>query len=260
MDMPDDKPPRRAPIEVVPGIYQIPGRRRSAHAYLIKGTVKNVLIDACLPDSTDHVCACLAGAGLAPEDIDLVLLTHEHIDHAGGAPFFGRHALVAAHRLAANKLTLRDEFVLMSGAFGAVSDEFRIDLILGEETTISLGNYELRVMATPGHCSGAVCFYEPTHHLLFSGDVVMANGVVGGVLQSGNISDYIHSLRRLSSLKVDRLLPGHGPLSDSGEDDILAGVKRLEALLEDSRELFQVVQHSKFGFAHIMRSVRDLNK
>jgi glyoxylase-like metal-dependent hydrolase (beta-lactamase superfamily II) len=105
-----------------------------------------------------------------------------------------------------------------------------------------------------------VCFYEPTHHLLFSGDTIMANGVVGGVLQSGNISDYIHSLKRLSSLKIRHLMPGHGPVSSSGEDDVMMGMKRLEALLHDSRELFHVIQSSRHGFTHIMRSVRDLNK
>jgi hydroxyacylglutathione hydrolase len=260
MDAPDKASRKWPAVEIFPGIYQIAGRRRSAHAYLIKGSAKNVLIDSCLPDSTDRVCDSLASVGLAPTDIDLVLLTHEHIDHAGGAPFFGRHALVAAHRLAANKLTLRDEFVLMNKAFGAVADEFRIDFFLAEENTINLGNYELQVIWTPGHCSGAICFYEPNHRMLFSGDVIMANGIVGGVLQSGNISDYINSLRRLSTRKIDHLLPGHGKVSDTAGDDIAVGIGRLETLLEDSKVLFQVIQNSPLDFGSAMRALRDLNK
>lgn len=260
MDMPDEKPNKKTIVEIYPNIYQIFGRNRSAHAYLIKGRLKNVLIDSCLPDSIDYVSECLAEVGLAPTDLDMVLLTHEHIDHAGGAPFFGRYAIIAAHRLAANKLTLRDEFVLMNKAFDSVADEFHIDIFLNEGTTINLGNYELQVISTPGHCSGAICFYEPNHRLLFSGDVVMANGIVGGVLQSGNISDYIHSLKRLSSLKIDHLYPGHGKISAKGEADVVSGIDRLETLLDESKILFQVVQNSQHGFDHIMRSLRDLNK
>lgn len=260
MDMPGENTSKKTIVEIYPNIYQIYGQNRSAHAYLIKGRSKNVLIDSCLPDGVASVTACLAEVGLSPDDLDLVLLTHEHIDHAGGVPFFGRTALVAAHRLAANKLTLQDEFVLMNKAFGSGGDEFHIDLFLSEDTTINLGNYELHVIHTPGHCSGAVCFYEPAHRLLFTGDVVMANGIVGGVLQSGNISDYIHSLRRLSTLKVAHLYPGHGRISATAEDDIVKGIERLETLLDESKLLFQVVQNSQHGFDHIMRSLRDLNR
>ena len=261
MDMPGDQQTTRKLIaEIYPNIYQIYGQNRSAHAYLIKGQSRTVLIDSCLPDGTENVVAALAEVGVTPNDIDLVLLTHEHIDHAGGVPFFGKKAMVAAHRLAANKLTLQDEFVLMNKAFGSQADVFHIDLFLSENTVINLGNYELHVIHTPGHCSGAVCFYEPNHRLLFSGDVVMATGIVGGVLQSGNISDYIHSMRRLAALRIDHLYPGHGRISDRGESDVQKGIVRLETLLEESKTLFQVVQNSQHGFDHIMRSLRDLNR
>lgn len=260
MDMHEETPVRKTIAEIFPGIYLIYGQNRSAHAYLIKGVHRNVLIDSCLPDGVDAVVSALAEAGLTPDDIDLVLLTHEHIDHAGGVPYFGKKSMVAAHRLAANKLALQDEFVLMNKAFGSESDAFHIDLFLSENTIINLGNYELHVVHTPGHCSGAVCFYEPTHRLLFSGDVVMANGIVGGVLQSGNISDYIHSMHRLATLRVEHLFPGHGKISAQAERDIQAGIERLETLLQESKLLFKVVSDSQHGFDHIMRSLRDLNR
>ncbi|MFZ4537118.1 MBL fold metallo-hydrolase [Propionivibrio sp.] len=260
MDSPTEPGKKKTIVEIYPNIYQIFGRNRSAHAYLIRGLHKNVLIDSCLPDACDHVVACLSEIELSPEDIDLVLLTHEHIDHAGCAPFFGRHALLAAHRLAANKLTMRDEFAMMNKAFGSVTDEFHLDIFLSEGVSINLGNYELHVIHTPGHCSGAVCFYEPNHRLLFTGDVVMAEGMVGGVLQSGNISDYVYSLKRLASFKVDHLYPGHGKISAHAESDIAKGIDRLETLLEESKLLFQVVQNSQHGFDQIVRSLRDLNR
>jgi hydroxyacylglutathione hydrolase len=255
-----NSPPSAAVVEVYPGVFQILGRKRSAHAYVIKGARRNVLIDSCLPDGQAHVQGCLASLGLALEDIDMVLLTHEHIDHAGGVPMVAGHALVGAHRLAANKLTLNDEFVLMNQAFDAQAQPLAIDIYLHEGMSINLGNYELQVIHTPGHCSGAICFHEPRHQFLISGDVIMAEGIVGGVLQSGNISDYIHSLRRLSGLRVDCLLPGHGRISHDAQKSIALGIERLERQLEESKTLFQVVRDSQLGFDQIMRSLRNLQR
>lgn len=245
-------------IEVYPGIYLILGINRAAHAYLIKGRRKNLLIDSGLPTTADYLVECLRELDLRPQDIHLLLLTHEHIDHAGGAPLFDA-ATIAAHPLAANKLTLKDEFTMMSGVFGEKASDFEADLLVDEGTAINLGNYELQILHTPGHCSGAICIYEPNHRLLFSADTIMANGVIGGVLGSGNVSDYIHSLRRLSGLRIAHIYPGHGKASNTPEVDIALGIERLQTLLDDSKVLFGTIKNSKYGFDHIHRSLRGLN-
>jgi hydroxyacylglutathione hydrolase len=245
-------------VEVFPDIFLILGVNRSAHSYLVKGARKNLLIDSGLPNTVPHLHDCLAEIGLTPQDIDVVLLTHEHIDHAGGAPSF-TSSIVAAHPLAANKLLLKDEFTLMNDAFDEKAFHFEADLIVDEGTSFNLGNYELQVLHTPGHCSGAICVYEPTHQLLFSADTIMANGIVGGVLGSGNVSDYIHSLKRLAGLRIAHLYPGHGKMSDTPETDIAQGIERLQTLLQDTKALFGTVKNSKYGFDHIMRSLRGLN-
>lgn len=245
--------------EVYPGIYQILGINRSAHAYLVKGQRKNLLIDCGLPTTTAHLLGCLREAGLRQRDIHMVLLTHEHIDHAGGAPALGATAVIAAHRLAANKLSLKDEFTLMNRAYEEMADDFDIDMRVDDGMSINLGNYEFEILHTPGHCSGAICVYEPNHRLLFTGDVIMANGLVGGVLGSGNASDYIHSLKRLSGLKVAHLYPGHGKTSNTPEADIVMGIERLQTLMDETKVLFGTVKDANHGFDHILRSLRDLN-
>lgn len=246
-------------IEIYPNIYQIVGRNRAAHAYVVRGLRKNVLIDTGLPTTTAHFERCLGEIGLSRSDIKIVVLTHEHIDHAGGTPYFAGNAVIAAHRLAANKLVLKDEFALMNRAFDEEAGDFEIDFLVDEGATIDLGNFELQIMHTPGHCSGAICIYEPNHRLLFSGDTIMGNGILGGVLGSGNVSDYIHSLKRLSSLRIEHLYPGHGKLSSQAEADILLGIESLEVLLGDAKTLFDALKHSRYNFDSIMRSLRDLN-
>lgn len=222
--------------QIRPEIYQIVLPNRGSHVYLLSGRTKNVLIDAGLPTTTAHLESALQSLGMSPSDIHLVVLTHEHIDHAGGAPYFSGHAMVAAHRLAANKVIAQDEFVLMSQAFGVSLGDFCIDLQLEHGNIINLGNFELQVVHTPGHTSGGICLYEPSQRLLFSGDMVFAGGIMGGVFGSGNISDYIASLRALRNLRIDEILPGHGRLSLDPYGDLDRAIALAGQLLIDSKD------------------------
>ena len=245
--------------EVANGIYQILGQKRSAHAYVVKGRRRTVMIDSGLPNTFDITEACFAEIGLTKADIDLVLLTHEHIDHAGGAALMPEACLVAAHRLAANKLALKDEFALMNQAFDLNTEHFEVDICVEQGSVIDLGSHQLEVIHTPGHCSGAICIYEHGTQTMFTADTIMANGIVGGVLGSGNISDYINSLRRLRAWRTELLLPGHGQNSTEAFQSINIGIERLETLLHESRDVFNSLKKSVHGFDSVMRSLRELN-
>lgn len=245
--------------ECAPGVHRIAGASRAAHCYVLRGTRRVALVDTGLPGTTAHVVAGLAQLGLAPADVDLVALTHEHVDHSGGAPFFAGRSLIACHAHAASKLQLAEEFSLMNKVYDERVQPFEADVLLEDGSVLDLGGIRLEVIHTPGHCSGAICLYEPRHRLLLSADTIMAGGIVGGVLVSGNISDYIASLDRLSRLRIDRLLPGHGKLSSDAEGDLVAGRARLVQMLEESHALFAALRDTGKGFADIMRSLRDLN-
>lgn len=245
--------------ELRPHIYQLAGERPSCHSYLVCGEAKNVLIDPGLPAGYERLCAGLRRLGLAPADIDMVVLTHEHIDHVGAAPKFFDSAVIAAHSLAANKILLQDEFVLLNKMFEVTAEAFRVDLCFEGEATIELGNYRLRVLHTPGHCSGCICLYEPDHQLLFTGDTVMADGVMGGIFGSGNISDYIDSLKRLGTLRLAALYPGHGRVSSQPQDDIATATERAQTLLSDSKRLYEAL-NARHTYEHILRSARGLNR
>ncbi|MEO6409543.1 MAG: MBL fold metallo-hydrolase [Burkholderiaceae bacterium] len=245
--------------ELAPGVWQFVGARRSAHTYLLKGTRRVALVDSGLPTTTGYLDACLAEIGLRPADLDLLLLTHEHIDHAGGAAHYAPHCIVAAHPHAANKLHLADEFSLMNKAFSEPVSPFEVDLQYDEGTVVDLGGVTLEVIHTPGHCSGSVCLYVPQRRMLVSGDTIMAHGIVGGVLMSGNTSDYISSLQRLQRLRIDGLLPGHGRISSEADADLLGGLARLRGMIDDSHTLFTAMRETGRGFDDVMRSLRDLN-
>src|SRR3990170_2561174 len=100
-------------VELRPNIYLIKTEKTGNHVYLFKGTYKNVLIDTGMTANFPQLKASLHQLGLRPRDVNFIVLTHEHFDHIGATAHFFGTAVVAAHRLAANKIELQDEFVTM---------------------------------------------------------------------------------------------------------------------------------------------------
>jgi len=226
-------------IELRPNIYQFCSEKPGSHIYLIKGDTKNVLIDAGIASTFPLLKSRLSELGLRIRDITLILLTHEHFDHTGSTAFFHSTAVVAAHRLAANKLELQDDFVTFNRYFNAPSKPFWVDIWLEDGTVIDLGNYKLQAIHTPGHTSGCICLYEPSEGLLFTGDTLLAGGTLSHMTASGNMSDYMNSIQRLNSLKIREIYPGHGRLSNTPDEDLAKAVVYAQTLFEDTKMFFE---------------------
>jgi len=225
-------------VELATGIYQIRGEKPVGHVYLIKGDSKNVLIDTGVAATFPILERRLAELGLHVTDVNLIILTHEHVDHIGATAFFHKTAVVAAHRLAANKLELQDEFVTLLKRDQA-SKPFWVDVWLEDGCMIDLGNYELQVIHTPGHTSGCICLYEPRAGLLFTGDTVFAGGTLSEIAVGGNVSDYVNSVRRLSNLKIKQLFPGHGRVSITPDEDLPKAIIYAQTMLDDCKTFFE---------------------
>ena len=226
-------------IELAPGIYQIRGEKPGSHVYLIKGATKNVLIDTGVAGKFPILKRRLTELGLHVKDVNLIILTHEHYDHIGATAFFHQSAVVTAHRLAANKLELQDEFVTLSKYRDQLSKPFWVDIWLEDGSIIDLGNYELQVIHTPGHTSGCICLYEPRAGLLFTGDTVFAGGTLSEIAVGGNVSDYVNSVRRLSNLKIKQIYPGHGRASTTPDEDLPKAIVYARTMLDDSKAFFE---------------------
>jgi len=231
------EPPKA--IELVPGIYQLRGEKPGSHVYVIKGHTKNVLIDTGVAGKFPLLKRRLTELGLRVRDMNLVILTHEHYDHIGATASFHETAVVAAHRLAANKLELQDEFVTFRKYKDQPSRPFWVDIWLQDGSIIDLGNYELEVIHTPGHTSGCICLYEPRAGFLFTGDTVFAGGTLSEIAVGGNVSDYVNSVRRLSNLKIKRLFPGHGRVSTTPDEDLPKAIIYAQTMLDDCKTFFE---------------------
>ncbi len=162
---------------------------------------------------------------LNPKDLDYVILTHSHYDHAAAAGHFKGIAKIAIHR---------DEYSLLkaqnftSYLFGVSFKPFEPDLMLEGGEVIDLGNIELEVIHTPGHSPGSICLYEPNKKWLFSGDTVFAHGSFGRVdLPGGSARELIRSLEKLSKLDVENLYPGHEDIVEGNASRHIANSLRI---------------------------------
>ena len=235
---PDASPVPPKIIELAPNVYQFRGEKPGSHVYLIKGD-KNVLIDTGMTDNFPLLKDRLSELGLRVRDINLILLTHEHFDHIGATAFFHQTAIVAAHSLAANKVELQDEFVTFNKYRNKPSRRFHVDVWLEDSSIVDLGSRALQVVHTPGHTSGCICLYEPRDGLLFTGDTVFAGGTLSEIAVGGNVSDYRHSIQRLSHLKAKVICPGHGKVSTMPEDDLPKAIIYAETMLNDCKMFFE---------------------
>ena len=249
--------PSRTIREVEKGIYMIPGSKAGGcNMYLLRGSRKNALIDTGLPVDHEYLCQCLADIGLGINDIHMALVTHEHLDHAGGLSRLPGHIVVAAHVRTANKFILDDKFSMMSGVFKGTSTKFHVDFHLEDGALIDLGDLQVRTIYTPGHCSGAVCFLEPRRGALFTADTVFAGGILGGIFASGNTSDYINSLERLKEFRLEHLYAGHGRPSASPYSDLDRAIAGSRSLMRDTQVLFEAIDHGT-AFSSITKAAID---
>ncbi len=240
-------------MEVVSGIHQIKvpfpkGMLGHTNVYVLEGDEGNILIDSGW-DSTESLWALkegLTSEHLKLRDIKKVVITHLHPDHYGLASKVKQlcGAKVAMHRVEGELINSRykDFGVLLK----ETEEELRRngvpqtelpklkdaslwmnqfvtpelpDVLLDDGDSFSTGSFEIRVLRTPGHSPGHICLYEPRKKVLFSGDHILYDITphVGFNPQSGDdpLGDYISSLERLERLKVNFVLPGHGPVFNS---------------------------------------------
>ena len=223
-------------IQAADDVYQIRFKNRAANAYLVRGSARTILIDVGLSSNYPAMVECLELRRLpAGKDRHGGAQPRASRPYRRGLAFQRRAPIVAAHRLAANKIMLRDDFSMLRKMFNEPNVPINIDIWLEEGNLIDLGNFRLNVMYTPGHTSACITLFDQDKGLLFAADTLMPGGVMGGVFGSGSIADYIQSLERLKGLNSKILLSGHGRLSDTPQDDVRIAIARSHACCRTPR-------------------------
>jgi len=177
----------------------------NANTYLIDGS-KKILIDPGHDHLFGSVKDHLSRLSLAPQDMDLVIVTHGHPDHVEAVRAFSNtRTLVALHE---TELGFVKKVAHYHGA-AAGNSNFEPQILLSEGDLLA-GDLVFRVIHTPGHSPGSISLYWPQKKALFTGDVIFYQGLGRTDLPGGDSQALKESIRRLSKLEVEHLLPGHG--------------------------------------------------
>ena len=153
-------------------------------AYLIVQDGRGAFVDCGTTHSQPHLLACIAQAGLQPADIDWLILTHVHLDHAGGAgalmqqlpnarlvvhPRGAQHMIDPARLIAgATAVYGQDE---MARSYGEIVPVPAERVVVAEDGhRVSLAGRALVCVDTPGHARHHFCVWDVASRSWFTGD------------------------------------------------------------------------------------------
>lgn len=153
-------------------------------AYLVVQAQRAALIDCGTSLSVPQMLAAVQAAGLSPAQVEWLILTHVHLDHAGGAGALLRHlphAQVLVHPRGAPHLV--DPTRLIAGAtavygeadmarnYGIIEPVPAERVVAADEGhAVMLGERVLRIIETPGHARHHLCVWDARSRSWFTGD------------------------------------------------------------------------------------------
>ena len=181
-----------------------------------KDTRRALVVDPGL--QTPRVAAELVREHL---QVDQILVTHGHIDHVAGVPQLRAEtgARVAMHP---DDLSILDWKQFAGLPFVPDGFEpFTIDQRLAHDLALSFEDVSLRVLHTPGHTQGSVCFLFGLD--CFAGDTLFRRGIGRTDLPGGDMAKIVFSIRqRLYALPPKTIVfPGHGATTTIEEEKLL---------------------------------------
>lgn len=152
--------------------------------------------------------------------IKYVVNTHGHLDHAfGNCVFTGIGATVIAHEADRELLEKKGDATLKNaGAFGLTPQQMEGTVIalptitFSDRMQIDLGGEKVELIrVAPSHTEGSLIVYLPAEKVLFSGDVLFTD--FHPFLADGDLGGWIKTLDAILAMNVEKVVPGHGPLS-----------------------------------------------
>ncbi|TRZ81864.1 MAG: MBL fold metallo-hydrolase [Sediminibacterium sp.] len=150
----------------------------------------------------------------------LLLNTHCHLDHVFGNNYVSETYGLTAH-IHPNEQIVLDRLPEAAAKWGAPTDAYKGPIqYIQEGELISFGKDSFKVLLTPGHSPGSVCFYNSQQDFLIGGDLIFKDGVGRTDLPGANPNDLIKSIREQIFPLPDSLTiySGHGPATTWGRE------------------------------------------
>jgi NAD(P)-dependent dehydrogenase (short-subunit alcohol dehydrogenase family)/glyoxylase-like metal-dependent hydrolase (beta-lactamase superfamily II) len=249
-------------MEIAPGIHLIEGTvgGRPLQLFLLRGADRTVLLDTgCAPDPEGLILPFLAGLGLTPRDVDLVINTHSDLDHSGGNAAFRRLSPAALLTCGeADRALIEDPQVMYARRYNAYAGPHGIEYddatrgwimgMLGEAQpvdftwrggeTLRLGpEWTVEIRSVPGHSPGHLAVFDPRSRTALVGDAVHAGGyqTTEGAWAMGptylHVESYLQTIAALRQWDAHILAGCHWPVQ-VGERAVAAFLNESEQFVE----------------------------
>lgn len=152
----------------------------------------------------------------------LLLNTHCHLDHVFGNTFVSETYGLTAH-FHKNEQAVIDRLPEGGARWGVPTEPYlgKVQYITQDEI-IHFGADQFKVLVTPGHSPGSVCFYHQDQDFIIGGDLIFMDGVGRTDLPGSNPADLIKSIQTQILPLPDTLTiySGHGPVTSLGREKL----------------------------------------
>ncbi len=149
-------------------------------------------------------------------NLKYILLTHGHFDHVAGIRpnRFKTNPQIVMNKEDLDWLNKTNQYLPMFGMPEITIPQ--IDFFVEDNDTIELGTISIKVLHTPGHTQGGVCYLA--ENKLFSGDTIFREAVGRCDLEGGNFDQIVESIEnKIFTLPTDTIIyPGHGNTTTVG--------------------------------------------
>jgi metallo-beta-lactamase class B len=201
-------------FRVIDNIYYVGVYNLSS--FLIVTPKGNILLDATLPESAGLVESNIRKLGFKVEDIKILINSHAHFDHFGGMAQIKRDSGAVFYASAADKPILESGHIAFGPAALVDAPPVKVDHVVDDGGTVSLGGVTLTAHLTPGHTPGCTSWSMPvtengvTHQALFWCSMqVGGNPLVNNKAYPRIVEDFKASFAKAKTLNPDVLLANH---------------------------------------------------
>ncbi len=195
-------------MKLTDNLYFYPERGAlDSNTYVIKDDI-NIIIDPGSPQFLPDLVSGLFKDGIDPKDINIITNTHLHGDHYWGDEGFKNlsGAKILSHPV---QKKFHDTTVVETARFfGLEPMDFKEDDFF-TDNKLNTGKLEFEIIPSPGHSPDSVCFYYRQEKILICGDVIFDQNTGRVDLPGGDAGELKRTIKKLSQLEIEYLLPGH---------------------------------------------------
>ena len=207
------------PFHVIGNIYYV--GMAGVSAFLIVTPKGDILTDGGLPESAPFIEQHIKALGFKLSDVKILLNSHAHFDHSGGLAKLKADTGAKLYASAEDKPFLESGHITFGPASQLDTTPVKVDHVVADGETVSLGDTTLTANITPGHTKGCTTWTMPvkdgavTRKVMFFCSITVAgNPLTGTRAYPGIAEDYEYSFAKLAGMDGDVFLAPHGEQFD----------------------------------------------